>query len=418
MQLLVSTEGRFLRTPDGHIWSQASLGHSFWTRYLAAFEHVIVLARIQNIDSPQSCWLQVDGENVSFMAVPNFRGPWQYLLNATRVKRATLNAIRSQDAIILRVGSPIAATIESTLYKIGRPYGLEVVGDPYDVFAPGSIKHPFRPFFRRFFSDQLKRQCSRAPAVTYVTQAYLQRRYPPNRNAFSTHYSSVELPAEAFALQPWHTNPQRDAFATHPSEVELFSGGLSKAITLISVGSLEQLYKSPDVVIRATEVCVKRGLDIRLKWVGDGKYRSYLENLVGRLGLRDRVHFLGQLPAGKAVIRQLDQATLFVLVSRTEGLPRAMIEAMARGVPCIGSTAGGIPELLPSEDMVPPSDAVALANKICEVLKDPQRMRRMSARNLEKALEYHEDILRKRRIEFYQYVRQKTEEWLAGNTET
>lgn len=92
-----------------------------------------------------------------------------------------------------------------------------------------------------------------------------------------------------------------------------------------------------------------------------------------------------------------------------------MIEAMALGLPCIGSTAGGIPELLPPEDMVPPNDAQALAMKIREVVSDPERMTRMSARNLEKAKGYHEDILRERRNKFYQYVKERTTEWKNAN---
>jgi glycosyltransferase involved in cell wall biosynthesis len=90
-----------------------------------------------------------------------------------------------------------------------------------------------------------------------------------------------------------------------------------------------------------------------------------------------------------------------------------MIEAMARALPCVGSTVGGIPELLPREDMVPPGDADALARKIIEIVSDPQRMQRMSARNLARAGDFQEEVLRERRLEFYRYVREQTEEWLT-----
>jgi len=89
-----------------------------------------------------------------------------------------------------------------------------------------------------------------------------------------------------------------------------------------------------------------------------------------------------------------------------------MIEAMARSLPCIGSTVGGIPELLPSEDLVPPGDVVALASKIREVVTDSERMAQMSARNLEKAKDYTDQVLCDRRNQFYRYVREMTEKWL------
>ncbi len=121
------------------------------------------------------------------------------------------------------------------------------------------------------------------------------------------------------------------------------------------------------------------------------------------------------MPAGEAVREEMDRADVFVMPSRQEGLPRATIEAMARALPCIGSTVGGIPELLATEDLVPPGDALALATKIREVVSDPERMARMSARNLAKAGEYRDEALRERRVAFYRHVRKMTERWIRGD---
>jgi glycosyltransferase involved in cell wall biosynthesis len=64
--------------------------------------------------------------------------------------------------------------------------------------------------------------------------------------------------------------------------------------------------------------------------------------------------------------------------------------------------------------MVEPGDVNALAQKISEVLRDPQRMAKMSARNLETARQYDEDLLNTRRKEFYDYVKNKTAEWFKA----
>jgi glycosyltransferase involved in cell wall biosynthesis len=134
--------------------------------------------------------------------------------------------------------------------------------------------------------------------------------------------------------------------------------------------------------------------------------------------VKDRITFTGALPAGPAVRGQLDLADLFVMPSRTEGLPRAMVEAMARGLPCIGSSVGGIPELLAQEDLVPPGDADALARKIAEVAGDPHRLAAMSARNLAKAKLYSGSALAERRMAFYRHVREATEKWLDNGSGT
>jgi len=131
-----------------------------------------------------------------------------------------------------------------------------------------------------------------------------------------------------------------------------------------------------------------------------------------RLSLSHRVDFLGNISRREEIFEKLDQSDLFVLPSRQEGLPRAMIEAMARGLPCIGSQVGGIPELLPPEYLVPPDDEHALANKIIEVIHDPERMARMSARNRELSGKYCSDVLTKRRVEFYTWIKDATEKWL------
>ncbi len=395
MNLIVTLEYRFDCTPDGSVWTQASYAHPFWLRYLTVFDDVRVVARVQPVPSPPPESKRVDGEGVSFAALPYYLGPWQYLLRARQISHAARDAISPRDAVILRIPSQIATSVEVALRRNGRPYGVEVVGDPHDVFAPGGVKHFMRSFFRWWFARQQRRQCAGACAAAYVTERTIQSRYPPAPTAFSTFYSSIELHDDAFV-------------ATHRPIRQKATG-----FTLITVASLAQLYKSPDILLKAIDICVREeGLDLKLLLVGDGKYRPELESLAASLGMKNRVHFLGQLPAGDAVRKQLDRADVFILPSRTEGLPRAMVEAMARALPCVGSTAGGIPELLSPEDMVTPGNAVTLAQKIRTVITNPERMAAMSKRNLDKSKEYHESILRERRDKFYRIVKGKTEAWL------
>lgn len=395
MRVVIAIEQRYDRTPDGAVWTQAMYAHSFWVRYLEVFDRVRVVARVRDVSSVPDNWKRADGEGVSIPGVPYYVGPWQYLLKAPQVNHAARNSFGDEDAIILRVDSQIADCMEPKLQRTRHPFGVEVVVDPYDIFAPGAVKHPLRPFFRWWSPRQLRRKCAEACASSYVTEKALQRRYPPHPNTFSTHYSSVELPTAAFVPAPRSLKES------------------NSPIVLIAVGTMSQPYKAHDVMIDAFAACIAEGLNLKLILVGDGQFRSTLEAQAEKLGVNQRVFFLGQLTAGEAVRNQLDQADLFIMPSRQEGLPRAMIEAMARALPCIGSTVGGIPELLPPEEMVPPGDREALAQKIREIVTDPERMRNMSARNLVKAKNYSDDILRQRRIEFYKYVRNCTEEWLT-----
>ena len=291
--------------------------------------------------------------------------------------------------MILRVPSQISALLAAERERLRLPYGLEVVGDPYDVFAPGVVGHPLRPLLRQLFARTLRRQCASAAAVSYVTERWLQTRYPARHDAVTGTYSSVDLPPAAYLPQPRRS--------TAPPQ----------APTLVSVGSLDQLYKGVDTLIEALAQLVGAGTDVRLVHVGHGRFRPRLEQLVARLGVADRVAFLGALPSGEPVRRQLDAADLFVMPSRTEGLPRALIEAMARGLPAIGSRVGGIPELLPDEDLVEPADPPGLAGAIARMLADPARMTEASARNLSRARHYSAESLADRRNTFYSRFRDR-----------
>ncbi|HXG09744.1 MAG TPA: glycosyltransferase family 4 protein [Gemmataceae bacterium] len=394
MNVLATLEHRFRRTPCGKVWTQTMFAYPFMTGFLQVFDSVTVAARVEDVPSVPPDWKRADGPGVSFAPVPYYVGPWQYLGKFLRVGRALRGALGPTDAVVLRVPSVLGGRLAPELIRRGRPFGLDVVGDPYDVLGPGSVRVKFRPFFRWLLTRQLREQCAHACGVSYVTREALQRRYPAR--GYSTSRSDVGLTDESFAAAP-----------------RPFSDG-KYPLTLVTVATLAQLYKAPEVLLDAVAACVGAGLDIRLVVVGDGKHRAELEARAVALGIAGRVDFRGQLAAGAAVRAELDRADLFVLPSRQEGLPRAMLEAMARALPCVGSTVGGIPELLPPEDMVPPGDAAALAAKIREVITNPGRMAAMSARNLERAREYHADLMLKQRVEFYRYVRERTEEWLRS----
>lgn len=393
MRVLVAFDARLERTPDGRVWWDGSLEYSFWQRYLEVFDQVRVVARVRDVAEVVPHARQLDGPRVTVTPVPFFTGPWQFALRQAAVRRAIRAELRPDDAAILRVPATVGTCLHDVLVAAGHPYAVEVVGDPYDMFAPGSVRSIVRPVMRWWFPRRLRRQCANACAAAYVTSEFLQRRYPPGPDTYALGVSDIDLRDVGYVTEPRPARPR------------------TSRLKLVYVGSLAQLYKAPDVLIKAVAANVARGLDLALTMIGDGQYRPELEQLVRRCLIGERVQFLGRIPAGRPVIEQLDRADVFVLPSHQEGLPRAMVEAMARGLPCIGSTVGGIPELLAPEDMVPPGNVEALAVKIREVHDDAARLAAMSARNLQRAGDFHADILWERRRGFYEAVRDRTVAW-------
>ncbi|MBA3488161.1 MAG: glycosyltransferase family 4 protein [Longispora sp.] len=394
MRAVVTTEARFLRTPDGRVWTLGGPARLFWERYLVAFDRVRVVGRVLDTPEVPDGAIRVDGGAVEVWAVPCYVGPQQYLLRWPMIRRTVRAAAGGEDAVILRVPSPIGSLLAAFRERQGLPYALEVVGDPYEVFAPGVVQHPLRSVLRRWSSAQLIRQCRRAIGVAYVTESALQKRYPAGSQAAVASFSSIELRPEAFVSEARVRRP-------HASTAQ--------AYTLVSVGSLEQMYKGVDTLIEALSRLTAAHFDIHLTHVGDGRFRSELERLATRLAVSNRVTFTGIVPPGEAVRDLLDRADLFVMPSRTEGLPRALIEAMARGLPAVGSAVGGIPELLSAEHLVPPDDPMLLANVIGSLLTDPAAMAAASIRNLERACDFAEAPLAARRSAYYRTVHAATE---------
>ncbi len=393
MEITVALEHRFVQSSDGTVWTQTMFALPFWERYLEVFGRVKIVARIKQVDVVPLGWLRVNGPDVIVHRVPYYLGPLQYIMQYVKVRRALRHAVHPDSALLLRVPSQVATSLISAIDLEGRPFGVEVVGDPFDQFAPGANSHLLRPVFRRMYTGSMRRQVSKAAAAAFVTETALQRRYIPAYDGITASFSDVELPACAFISKPRVYSPDAGTFR------------------LITVGTLEANYKRVDVLIDVMGELLRRGIDVQLRVVGDGRLRAVLEEQVVRQGLTGSVRFLGQLTAGVQVREQLDSADLFVMASQQEGLPRAMVEAMARGLPVVGTRIGGIPELIGEQAMVEPGNAFGLAEQIASLIGNPTRLSQISERNLGVAHRYAEEEIRQRRLAFYHELRRITSEF-------
>jgi glycosyltransferase involved in cell wall biosynthesis len=101
--------------------------------------------------------------------------------------------------------------------------------------------------------------------------------------------------------------------------------------------------------------------------LGDGPCRAELEQQASNMSCRDSIHFLGYRDNIEQLLRGMD---VFVLSSVAEGMPRAILEAMAAGVPCVATEVGGIPEIISGNNvgvLVSPKDSEALAEAMISI---------------------------------------------------
>jgi glycosyltransferase involved in cell wall biosynthesis len=140
-------------------------------------------------------------------------------------------------------------------------------------------------------------------------------------------------------------------------------------------------------LIDALALLGDRGVAARADLAGQGPLRSALEAQIARLGLGATCRLVGQLSHDDLLARlaagEWDAVALASVVTRSgekEGIPVSLLEAMARGVPVVGTAAGGLPELLRDGPglLVPPADPTALADALERLACEPQLRARLA----------------------------------------
>jgi glycosyltransferase involved in cell wall biosynthesis len=364
------------------------------------FDQVIVLARISPARETNE-EQRADGPRVSFRALPNYTGPWQYLRARRAAEIVARNAVAERCSYLLRAPGFVSQMVWHEILRLKKAYAVEVLGDPWEALRPGTWPNALRPAFRLLAMQQLKRICSGAAAISYVTAGALQKRYPPSRNAYAVGFSDVSLEKTDVSgdktqarYRRLHELPWQHAKSKSPIRIGF-------------IGGFARMYKGPDTLLHAAALFQNR-LNFQLILVGAGRYLPEMKTLAAKLNTAHQVEFRGEISSGHSIFEFLDSIDLFVMPSRAEGLPRALVEAMSRGCPCIASAVGGIPELLEASDLVPVDSPEKLANLILEVAADSNRLLAMSARNLAKAAQFNPETLKQSRRTFLEEVKRRS----------
>jgi glycosyltransferase involved in cell wall biosynthesis len=160
-----------------------------------------------------------------------------------------------------------------------------------------------------------------------------------------------------------------------PQAAERVRGSLGLPPQSILIGYVGRLHpsKGVDDLLRAFASVVRRFPRARLLLAGEGEERWRLEQLSSETGLAGAVFFLGDRRDVPFLLQGLD---VFVMPSREEGMPNAVIEAMAAGLPIVATSAGGTQELIEhgcSGLLVTPGDVAGIAESIISLVADRER---------------------------------------------
>jgi glycosyltransferase involved in cell wall biosynthesis len=381
MRLLFVHDHRFYRDESGAIYTSGSLPATVWDRYLAHFDSVHVVGRDGGLMPTGAKFALSSRPGVTFDLIPSVS--YGKLVMAPHKLRSRIRTnVAACDAAVVRLPSELGFLAAGECRKAGKPYAVEMVGCAWDAMR----NHGSRAgkLYAPLFYLRARRALRRAPLVLYVTTKWLQGRYPTRGKAYGA--SDVEIaPMGDREIEGRQAKLARIAEGRPPE--------------LGTVASLRIRSKGIQTALAALTALRSEGLDLRYRVLGGGDAAPWIE-LAEQLGVADLVSFDGVRPAGSGVAQWLDTIDIHLQPSFQEGLPRATVEAMSRGLACIGSTCGGIPELLPEERLHAPGDVTALAARMRALATDPAKLAGASACDYEASRAFLPERLAATRSQF------------------
>lgn len=393
MKALVATDAHIFQTPDGKHWCDKIYFYSFWQRYLNVFDSVRIVARVKTVEKVEANYCAVDGDGVEVFPIPFFRGPKQLAKQYFAIQNRLKHVLGDCDVAIFRMPSQ-TAQMAYRFVKGKVPVAGEIVYDPYD-----DVKNNrgISKIISTVISRQLKAFCKKANGVSYVTEYSIQRHYPSyarrygeDQTHFESYYSTITLGEDAF---------------TQPREYS----GIDKLTLVLSDVSMNSERKGERTLINALKLARERGCNVNAYIIGDGSMREVFEAYAKENGVGEYVEFTGLFSSPDQVRDYLKKADVYVFPTQAEGLPRGILEAMAVGLPVLSTDVGGIPEVIEKEYLFDPQDSLSFANAIVRLYNSPDELSRISKENYEKSLEYKNDILQKRRDDFYRKLKNLAE---------
>jgi glycosyltransferase involved in cell wall biosynthesis len=166
-------------------------------------------------------------------------------------------------------------------------------------------------------------------------------------------------------------------------DVRMGPDAVKNNLILLSVGRLVH-EKAYDVLIQAIHIVVQEYPNLAVHIAGTGPLQNELQNLITRLELGEQVHLLG---IRNDVSDLMMKADIFVMSSRSEGMPIALLEAMSAGLPIIATRVGGIAEVVNDNVegiLVSPESPDKLAKAILQLIQNPEMRLRMGKRACQK----------------------------------
>lgn len=363
----------------GDSYYSNNLPSSIWRdRYRKLFDQIVVYARQIDVKSCAEACSDYDG--VDFRLTHLGVDKNELILKNKAIYDEIDALVREADFVIARMGFfGVLAARSARRHK--KPYVCECAGSSWDDLWNYSISGKFAACW---LQPQVKYEFFKAKRAVYVTNEYLQHEYPCKGDTIGI--SNVIL-------------PKHDVKVLEKRLERIKSKSEKEPYYLGTAAGIDVPYKGQRYVIEALKILRERGYYCIYKLAGNGN-PDMLKSYARQFGVEEHVLFVGTLPHQK-MHEYFDDLDIYVQPSLQEGLPRAMIEAMSRGLPAIGARTAGIPELVEKEWVCERKSVTDIVERVITLIENKEIQSKQAERNFKKSFEYEKDVLEARWFDFY-----------------
>lgn len=349
--------------------------YSIWRRYLTTFDKINVVSRINNNSQVKETNNISSGENVAFSPLSDYSTLKSLIFNYKKINNQLKNEIQGSDGVIIRLPSVLGFLAAKICRKQNKPYLVEVVGSIFDAYWHyGNLSSKVFAFPGEFLQ---KRAIKNASVVIYITETYLQTKYPTMGISYSS-ISNVEVGDEL-------TNNTN------------FDNRTNKTFKIGLVGSTFVKYKGQDIAIKAISELISNGHNVSLELVGQG-LSDHIKKIIDKYKMKENVKFIGVINSKQGINEWYQSLDLYIQPSKTEGHGRSIVEAISMGTPVIASNIGGIPDSVHEKYLFNIKKENELVKLIERCISDNNFIKENIKNNSERIEKYKKNIVKKKRI--------------------
>lgn len=374
-KISVCLEHRFYEY-NGNLYTKLAFPYKYWCDYLSFFDQITVVARAKKVSFLEDDMVLVTGKKVNYEALPYYIGLQQFLLKFPLLVVKLIKVAFKYDYFLLRSGNS-TNILAFILIIFRKPYLREYPGNIEEGvigFAGNSLKIRI---LAKFLHIIAKFQGKFSKANSFVSE-YCKTLYASHKPSYI--FSS-------FKASEINKNKQ--------------DYNIKGNFKIISVGRLEGEKGHINLLNAISQLDDVPKYEVHI--VGDGSQKANLEKFAKDNNLS--VIFYGSVTDRDQLFSLLADSDVFIIPSLTEGMPRALLEAMAVGLPCIGSNVGGIPEVLSANMLYEATDIDELKTLLEEVSQSKKIRMQAASENREVITKlYSDEVLQAKKHEFWSQV--------------